>query len=254
MSNTIHIEFMTDEAIETIKANIHKILPHAINNPASNAWVKSHVVRKPYQVKKYTIEDFTLDISLSNNYKDVDFDNSIKLYENLKHLPRYVLADERFWAWLNFEKFYPVARQALPITQKESSLLDHYLFGHGTRRSLFFGVLSRCFLRVYLTVDESQEDKYALTRFAIENPERIRNLTWRSGSNNRKLVRGVLKGEIRANEEFGNQINNDMYQVIAKEVYKLGSVKFIDAMSEDDFSEATYNIICNIVSERSKVN
>ena len=71
--------------------------------------------------------DFELKISLNDNYDEVDFDNSIILYESLKELPLYILTDERFWAWINFEKGYKAAIQAMPI-KSNSTFSDHWLF------------------------------------------------------------------------------------------------------------------------------
>ena len=34
--------------------------------------------------------------------KEIDFANSITLYNSLNVLPRYVLIDQRFWLWLHF--------------------------------------------------------------------------------------------------------------------------------------------------------
>lgn len=73
-----------------------------------------------------------------------------------------------------------------------STIKDHWMFGQGVRRGLMFGVLSRCFYRVALTVDNSRQDKYGLTRWVIEQPERFRNLTWRSFSSEAHLVRGII--------------------------------------------------------------
>ena len=65
----------------------------------------------------------------------------------------------------------------------------------GKRRGIFFNVLARCYFRVALSVDETLEDKYSLTRFVIENPERFRTLSWRANSSQKNIVLGALKAE-----------------------------------------------------------
>lgn len=126
--------------------------------------------------------------------KDIDFSNSIKLYEHLKALPRYILSDERFWLWLHFDKFYDVVRTMMKVNGN-STIENMWMHTQGTRRGLMFGVLSRCFFRVALSIAETKENKYELTKWVIDNPERFRNLTWRSFSSEAHLVRGALKGE-----------------------------------------------------------
>ncbi|WP_373437867.1 DUF6339 family protein, partial [Metamycoplasma equirhinis] len=97
------------------------------------------------------------------------------------------MCDQRFWLWLHMDKFYKIVRNMMKIRGK-STFTDHWLQSGGTRRGLMFGVLSRCYFRVALTVDECKDDKYELTKWVIENPERYRNLTWRSFSSEEHLV------------------------------------------------------------------
>lgn len=244
----IYIKYMKDEILESIKKNIHAVHKLMLDNPGSNYWLYEHFSKSPFIEKKYQIDDFDL---LSNpNYKAVDFDNSVSLFEHLKHLPRYVLTDERFWAWLNFEKFYSVALQAMPMNPKKvSSLKDHYIFSNGDRRSLFFGVLSRCYFRVERTIDERLDDHYNLTRFVIENPERFRNLSWRALSNQKHLVLGVLKAEKKIHDELDGNIKNSLYPKLAKNISKLGSVRLIDSIDEDTMFNFAYENLNQLIRE-----
>ena len=246
----IYIKFMSDACIETLKRNIHKTHENILKNPINSAWIKKIYNDKPFIEKKYKINDFELKLSDSGDYKEVDFDNSIKLYESLNNLPRHILSDERFWAWLNFEKFYQQALQAMPVKDKVSTVKDHYFFTQGNRRGIFFGVLSRCYFRVELTVDETLEDKYELTRFVIENPERLRNLMWRAFSNQKHLVLGVIKAEKKIFDIYGEPIApGKIYPEIAKKVSKIGGVRLIDAIQENDIFDMTYKIILKIFKD-----
>lgn len=177
-------------------------------------------------------------ISDNNNYSEVDFENSIILYNSLKDLPLYILTDERFWAWINLTKGYKAAIQAMPV-KSDSTFADHWLFSQGNRRGLFFGVLSRCFFRVYLTIDETVNDKFELTKFIIENPERFRNLTWRSSSSQKHIVRGIIRAEKDIVEKYGELVKNSMYSEVAKYVSLYCSVRLVDVITEQDI----YNIV-----------
>lgn len=231
----IYIKFMDELVVETLKNNLVQVTSYMVNNKVNSTWIGKLVRGKIYTEKKYKIPDFNL--KENNDYKQVDFDNSIILYESLKDLPRHILFDERFWAWINFDKCYSQALQAMPVKEKISTVRDHYFFNSGARRSLFFGVMSRCYLRVALSIDERLEDKYELTKFVIENPERIRNLTWRSFSNKKHLVLAVLKAEKKAYEKYGDKMPSSLFKEIAKYVSKIGSVRLIDAITEDNMQE-----------------
>jgi len=235
----INIKFASEETLETIKKNIPKVTKFIRDNPVNNSWIHSYLPKEPFVTKKYKIDDFELEIPDDLDFKDVDFRNSILLYEHLKHLPKYVLSDERFWLWLYLDKYYAVTVKMMPI-RTDSTVKDHWLFTQGNRRGIFFGVLSRSFFRVYLSVDETLDNKYELTKFVINNPERFRNLSWRSFSSQKKLVLGILKAEKRIEEEYNGLVSKSVYPEVAKYVGRYGSVRLLDSVSEADIENAIY--------------
>ncbi len=251
MNNSINVCFMTDEAVETLKENSLLVTNNLKSFTSDSSWLSSIYSGKLYDEKKYKIPEFQLKVSEDGDYSKVDFDNSIALYESLKDLPRYILTDERFWAWINFTVGYQASLQSMPI-KSNSTFLDHWLFSQGTRRGIFFGVMSRCFFRVALTVDERLDDKYELTRFVIDNPERFRNLSWRSNSSEKHIVLGALKAEKTI---YDNYINDpimskkmqeaekgkqNVYTEVASYLSLYGSVRLIDVISEEDIYKTVY--------------
>ena len=137
------------------------------------------------------------------------------------------------------EKGYKAAIQAMPV-KSDSTFAEHWLFSQGNRRGLFFGVLSRCFFRVYLTIDETLDDKFELTKFIIDNPERFRNLTWRSSSSQKHIVHGIIKAEKDIVEKYGELVKNSMYSEIAKYVSLYCSVRLVDVITEQDIYDNVY--------------
>lgn len=237
----IHIKYMTDEALATLKANTDAVTEKLIDNPKSSAWLKSFFPGTLWVTKKYEIEEFSLKVPKDDKDRETDIHNSILLYERLHHLPLYVLTDERFWCWMNFEMGYEVALKYMPVKKGSSVFKDHWLLTQGKRRGLFFGVLSRCYFRVALSVDETLADPYELTKFVIENPLRFRELTWRSFSSEKMIVLGALKAEKRIKEEYPQmEENTKHFAEIAKLLSKLGSVMLLDCMTEKDIEEYVY--------------
>lgn len=236
----INIKYMRDEALDTLRVNKDWVTKNLQNSPYEYDWIYEKISENPFIEKKYIIDDFELAIPIDNNDKKTDINNSIILFEHFNKLPQYVLTDERFWNWVNFEKGYSVALKYMPVKEGSSVFKDHWLFSNGQRRSLFFGVLSRCYFRVAYTYDGKEKDSYALTRFAIENPERFRNLTWRTYSNEKKIVRATLRAERDVLQKFESNERNDLYSELAKYISILGSVMLLDAMTEDDIYEKVY--------------
>lgn len=246
----IHIKYMSDEALQTLKANTDAITGKLIENPKSSAWLKDFCPSPLWVTKKYEIEEFTLRLPKDDKDRETDLANSILLYERLHHLPLYVLTDERFWCWMNFEMGYEVALKYMPVKKGSSVFKDHWLLTQGKRRGLFFGVLSRCYFRVALSIDESLSDKYELSKFVIENPLRFRELTWRSFSSEKMIVLGTLKAEKRVLSEYPQmEENTKHFADIAKLLSKLGSVMLLDCMTEKDIEEYIYKKYKAMVEE-----
>ena len=237
----IHIKYMTDEALETLKANTSVITERLTENQTSSTQLSEFVPSELYVTKKYEIEEFSLRVPKDEKDRETDIYNSILLYERLHHLPLYVLTDERFWCWMNFEMGYEVALKYIPVKKNSSVFKDHWLLTQGKRRGLFFGVLSRCYFRVALSVDNTLDDPYELTKFVIENPLRFRELTWRSFSSEKMIVLGSLKAEKRIQAEYPHvEENTKHFAEIAKHLLKLGSVMLLDCMTEKDIEEYVY--------------
>lgn len=246
----ISIKYMTDEALATLKANTDGVTGKLIENPNNSAWLKTFFPGTLWVTKKYEIEEFALKVPKDDKDRETDIYNSILLYDRLHHLPLYVLTDERFWCWVNFEIGYEVALKYMPVKKGSSVFKDHWLLTQGKRRGLFFGVLSRCYFRVALSVDETLDDPYELTRFVIENPLRFRELTWRSFSSEKMIVLGTLKAEKRVMTEYPQtEENTKHFAEIAKLLSKLGSVMLLDCMTEKDIEEYVYKKYKAMVEE-----
>lgn len=248
MMNKINIAFITDEALETLYKNSEEVAEYLMKEKENSNWLKYVYKGELFEEKKYKINDTKL--LTDENYANVDFQNSVTIYETLKDLPRYILTDERFWCWFNFTIGYKAALNAMKINSK-TTFEDHWLFKQGKRRGIFFNVLARCYFRVALSVDDTLPDKYSLSKFVIESPERFRTLSWRANSSEKNIVLGVLKAEKDIVEKYKDIIDVDkikynngkatIYSEIAKELSLYGSVRLIDAASEEDIYNLVYN-------------
>lgn len=254
--NKINICYITEDALETLYKNSEEVANYLIKEKDNSNWLKLIYNGELFEEKKYKIDD--IELLVDDNYENVDFKNSIMIYEALKELPRYVLTDERFWCWFNFTIGYRAALQAMKINSK-TTFEDHWLFKQGKRRGLFFNVLARCYFRVELSIDENNEDKYHLTKFVIENPERFRTLSWRSNSSEKTIVVGALKAEKDIVEKYKDIIDVDkikyndgkgtIYSEVTKKISLYGSVRLIDAASEEDIYNFVYEAMDEMVQK-----
>lgn len=242
----INIKMLTDESYQFMSKNIETVVKNIVENE-NNDWIYNEFPKPMFVEKTLKIEDFSLIDNPDSKDKDIDFKNSVIIFENLKTLPRYILCDDKFWLWLYLEKFYSITKNMMRINGV-STVKDHWMNSQGVRRGNFFGVLSRCYYRVLLSIDEKSDDKYCLTKWVIENPERLRNLTWRTFSSQVHLVRGCLKGQKKAVDELGYEVNS-IYPEVAKYVSILGSVHLLDVLSEEYIQDKVYNKVVELLKE-----
>ncbi len=248
--NNIPVKMMSDDVLAYVEKNLEEVTSKIKENP-TNKWIYDDFGKAPFIKKKWEIPDFELKENPAGQDKKIDFENALAIYNALSSLPRYILCDERFWLWLEFEKFYPVARTLMPIDSK-TTIKDHWMFGQGVRRGLMFGIFSRLYFRVALSIEEGKEDKYELTRWLFDNPERFRNMSWRSYSSEAHLVRGALRGEKRAIEETGGNENADLFTALAKYISLIGSVRLLDKISEEDMEAMVYNKAVELLKAQEK--
>ena len=248
----INIKFLSDDALNFMKQNVD-LVTDKIKSEENNKWIYEEFPQPMFIDKNFFINDFQLLENEDSKNKETDFFNSIKIYEYLKLLPKYILCDERFWLWLHFEKFFKEVKSFVKI-QGVSTIENAWLHKQGVRRGLMFGVLSRMFFRVYLTVDDSNDktNRFNLTKRVIDNPYRYRELSWRTYSSNKKIVRGILIGEKKAIDENPQLENNEFYNTLAKKISLLGSVKYLDVISEEDISNYIYDNLLKLMNSTTR--
>jgi len=238
----INIKMMTEEAYITLQKNIGEVLEQIKNHPSDSTWLKEFLGFEPYEVKKYVIEDFEL--KYSENYNEIALINTKILYEHLKDLPKYIICNTRFWAWINFEKAY---KQALSSSEISESFLKHSWLPNTNRRNLMLGVISRYyFMADYSVRSCNQEYDYSLTEYAIHNMEIYRLISYA----NFCMVKNVSIGLLRALNDYSSK-NGQLTRSQTRDVFKLttrlSSVQLVDIMTEDEIYNYCYEKIKKIV-------
>ncbi len=263
-NNIINISFMNEKLYDTLNSNPKKITEIIKNNPYDSKWLKDVLDEPSFEQRKQKIIDFDLKLSNDGKYKNAEIENAITLYEHIKDLPRYVLVDPRFWLWLEFDKFYRVALQAMPLTT-ETRLEYSWLFKEG-KRGIWRNTLARDYFWVEFTVDESREDKYELARFVLDKNERVRNLTFDN------KYRNIVLSTIRAEKDIYDKYISDpnyketieqcergietynIYTFIRKALSLYGSARILDFMAEEDLYNIIYEKLEKAVQEVHKGN
>ncbi len=241
----INIKMMTEEAYRTLQKDCDGVVKMIINHPSDSSWLKDYLGFEPYEVKKYVIDDFEL--KFADDYNDVALENAIILYEKLNKLPKYILCNNRFWAWINMEKAY---RQSQIVTKQfNSQILKNLWFMGNSRRDIMLGVMSRYFNMINVSIDESLENKYELSKYLLTTAETYRGFCYRNLGMIKNVTLGILQAEKDYVDITGVQILKKPSAQIVKYASRVGSVMLLDVLSKEEMRAAIYPKIDKIVKE-----
>lgn len=241
----INIKLMTEEAYRTLQKDCDGVLKMIINHPSDSSWLKDYLGFEPYEVKKYVIDDFEL--KFADDYNDVALENAIILYEKLNKLPKYILCNNRFWAWINMEKAY---RQAQIATKQfNSQILKNLWFMGNSRRDIMLGVMSRYFNMINVSIDDTLENKYELSKYLLTTAETYRGFCYRNLGMIKNVTLGILQAEKDYVDITGVQILKKPSAQIVKYASRVGSVMLLDVLSKEEMRAAIYPKIDKIVKE-----
>ncbi len=242
----INIKLMSEVAYITLQKNPEDVYNNLKKNPTDSLWLRQYLGFEPFEEKEYSIEDF--DLKDSSDSIDMSLDNGICIYEHLKHLPRYILCNPRFWAWITFEKAYKVAQnysKSMGVDYITSSWLIT-----DSRRALMLGVISHLFFMVQMSVEENKPNKYSLTKYLFSNPETYRNFCYRNIGMLRNVTLAVIRAQKDIWEKFNISILSKQNAEMIKETSKIGSVMLIDIMTEEEIYELIYPKFIKILTGR----
>ncbi|RGI25217.1 hypothetical protein DXC21_05830 [Coprobacillus sp. OM08-19] len=226
----INIKMMSEEAYLTLQKNYKEVYNLILQHPTDSSWLYDFLGFEPFEEKKYEINDF--DLELSDDNENVLLNNGIIIYENLRDLPRYVLCNNRFWAWILFKKAY---RQAISSTKMDDPIyIKNLWLGNNSRRSLMLGTISRYFFITEISADNSRNNKYELTELLWNDLFFYRNIAYR----NIFMIKNVSIAFLEFYKDFSIQnketLNRKQIRYLMIDLSKMGSVMLIDVISKDE--------------------
>lgn len=241
----IEIKLMTEQAYKTLQKNSAEVTQMINDHPSDSSWLKSYLGFEPYETKKYYVEDFELDND--DDYSKVALHNSIVLYEKLKNLPRYILCNIRFWAWVTFEKAY---KQAIStISPVKLLTVESWWLPNNSRRDLMLQIIARQYFRAEVSVDLTKEDKYYLTDYIVNHAETTyQNIAFRNIGMLPCVTNAFLRACRQASIDTHIELTANQIREVMKETSKIGSVMLIDTMDSDEIYELLYPKILNILN------
>lgn len=145
------------------------------------------------------------------------------------------------------EKAY---KQAIIATKQfNSRILKNLWFMGNSRRDIMLGVMSRYFNMINVSIDETQADKYCLSKFILSTAETYRGFCYRNLGMIKNVTLGILQAEKDYVDETGNPILKKPGAQIVKYASRVGSVMLLDVISKKEMRDSVYSKIDKIVKE-----
>lgn len=224
------LTFLEDDSLFALKSNLNKL--HTKFASPDAEWITEYFGRSPFIETKYSIDDFSLDMSQGKPFL-TEFENVQRVYNSLSFLSGSQASDERLWAGLCINHFWKYTQYRWDIVSNctVDSVKQHFFFGFGARRSLTRNAISRLWWIGRLTYDPSRKDPYELTRFVCENADYIMHILERNTSNSPMITKAFLSALLNAREE-GCIINTDTVGELSKYLNLLGGTYILDCLQE----------------------
>lgn len=249
------VNIMSDPAIQYLMSNLDEVKDAMVSNRDKFTFFEDTNYSDIHQIYSPTGYDIDLD-KINLSIDDVNGviltpESAIRIYEEINKLPQAIITHRGFWLWLMFECYYPVCSQMLYNSVKEKvevlTIKDYWLLKSDNyhHRNLMFGILSRNYFAVNMTIDVNSKDPYYITKWALQKLERFRNFTFRTFSNSEKVNKCGFKAILKLKdyyESLGKNIEvtsdmngNNFYPLVTKELYAMGSIKLLDFIDDEIF-------------------
>jgi len=188
---------------------------------------------------------------LLQNVND-DCSNAILIYEAFQKLEPIQASDERLWVYLSHVDLYPYMVKRWNAvhngTAKDGKeyILEHWFLSSSAQSSLVRHALAGLWWSVYLSVDETKDDKYELTKILfrqLDFPTRTLG-TYKLGRHKEAVI-GILEF-IQENEPLFKTKFEDKTRFVTKYLNIIGGVKPISYYKRGFFKSELQKVSGNI--------
>lgn len=217
------LKYLKANTLEELQTNIAQNLDKYISGEAfikDDQYISSSIRFKKFELKN------------KDNNSNYDFENSVSVYESLKHLSLLEAIDERIWVGLAHSPEamkYSQLRWKITKDTSISSINDRF-FSKSKRNSI-----SRLWWYGYLSYSNKFEDPYQLTEILAKNHDFAEGILGRSFSKNKKVVLIILEAFYKWTTEMKNPFpNRDIVRGVFKELNRISSITLLDFIEIDD--------------------
>ena len=191
------LRYLSQKAIDIIKANMGEFYEAMKYNPESNKWIEDFVGFDPFVPTNFELGELPFDPLFED--EDTDLILAIKIYEAFEKngIGKATVFNEKTMVGLTLDLGYTYFQRTMAseIQKNISSVRDDLFFNEGSRRAMARNCIGRLYLRVLMTIDEDADDRFELTKFAFRNNQSFRTsyYTYMDGKNRQLAYFRALK-------------------------------------------------------------
>lgn len=224
------LRYFTDEAITMFKANPELFCNKMKEHPSDIDWIDDFYGAKASVPSKYEF-DFEFkpyDKALPSE----DLENALSMYELFeKHeIGPATVYNEKFLTGFIFTFGYEYFMNVIGV-DKISHVFGTLFFDEGTRRASVRNTIGRLYRYVQITIDESLEDRYEITKFAFQHKNifRIRYYTYFDGE---KTHKAYFRAFWEWNKATNRSISLKTVNAVISHLSILSNISDTDLMDE----------------------
>ncbi len=243
-----NLRVFTEKGLDFIHQNMPEFFEQFKINKNNTSWIKEFCKKDPTTSSPYNFEFSFETNSLEPNKGE--FDNAVSLYELFKtnKIGNAIIYNEKFASGFlltyGYEYFFWASDMA-----RESRVSATFFFDHrkGLRQAIARNLLTRLYKIVEMTVDESLEDKYELTRFVFENPA-LRRIVYYPNMDGRNSSKSFLKAILRIKKEQNDlQITTKVFEKARLQFSAFANANMIECMEENEAIERIYQSLKGVL-------
>lgn len=250
MSKEITLKYLTDEGLAALKESFSSNLKEYISG--NQDYFLDFLDKNNYLVDSaYSVEDFTDKLVYTKDNDSDDLTNIAIVYDAMKHIPAYVMMDDRFWAGVTHTIMWEYIRKrraedvfANGIQNQEEKIYNSFFTHtkHGMKRGTYVNCVSRLWWAGKLTYDETSTNHYILTEELCKKGFASTIILF-SSSNimGRKEAREALLRTIKKIREDGVDVKRDDIVAGIRYMNLVAGSSLIDTMKYEDLKNMIEN-------------
>lgn len=245
-----NLRVFTDKGLDFIHQNMTDFFEVLKNSKDNTAWIKDFCKKDPTTSSPYNF-DFAFETN-SLNPNEGELHNAINLYELFKtnKIGNAIIYNEKFAAGFlltfGYDYFFWASDLAAETRVSATFFFDHR---KGLRQALARNLLTRLYKVVEMTVDESLDDKYELTKFVFDNPA-LRRIVYYPNMDGEKSSRTFIRAIKRLKDEKPElQISMKLFEKARLQFSAYSHINMIECMDEKDVENYLYQELSRLIEK-----